>query len=138
MRKYIMALVAAAGIAMLPAAAQAEGDLAGPPSTPIELNIIGNVPELSQDTIELETGVYYRLIITSDGVEEFMFQAESLLRNSHIRLVVINDIEIHMQGMLFRGIEFDDAGTVWFSFVVLRPGDYEFTVGPATGTFVVR
>ncbi len=138
MIKLLKGLLVAAGVAALPATAFAAGDLAAPPSTPLELNITGEEADLSQTTFEIETGVYYRLTITSDGAEEFMFQAEDLLRNAHVRLIVINDIEVHLQGLPFRGIEFDAGGAVSVSFVVLRTGEYEFTVGPATGTFVVR
>ena len=138
MRKVMAFLAIAATLALTSTIAQAEGNFVAPPSEPLQLDITGNVPNLSQTTFEIETGVYYRLTITSDGVEEFMFAAPDLLRNSHIRLVVINDIEVHLQGLTFHGIEFDDGGEAWFSFVVLRPGEYGFTVGDATGTFIAN
>ena len=138
MRKLGVAAVVAAALAMAPGLALAEGNFVAPPSEPLQLDITGNVPELSQTTFEIETGVYYRLTITSDGVEEFMFAAPDLLRNSHIRLVVINDIEVHLQGLTFHGIEFNAGGAASVSFVVLRPGEYGFTVGDAAGTFIVN
>jgi hypothetical protein len=52
-----------------------------------------------------------------------------LLQNSHVRVVTIAGIEVHLQGMVFRAIEFDQAGTASFSFVPIRPGTYAFTVG---------
>ena len=138
MRTFGVGAVVDAALALVPALAQAEGNFVAPPSEPLQLDITGNAPELSQTTFEIETGVYYRLTITSDGVEEFMFSAPDLLRNTHVRLVVINDIEVHLQGLTFHGIEFDDGGAASVSFVVLRPGEYGFTVGDATGTFIVN
>jgi hypothetical protein len=138
MKKLGVAAMIAVAAGLAPTLAQAEGNFVAPPSEPLQLDITGNLPELSQTTFEIETGVYYRLTITSDGVEEFMFAAPDLLRNSHIRLVVINDIEVHLQGLTFHGIEFDDGGAASVSFVVLRPGEYAFTVGEATGTFIAN
>ena len=76
--------------------------------------------------------------ITSDGVEEFMFAAPELMESIHVRLVVINDVEVHLQGQTFRGIEFDGAGEAYFSFVAIVPGEYAFSVGDVAGTFIVR
>jgi hypothetical protein len=54
-----------------------------------------------------------------------------LLLNSHLRIVTVNEgVEIHLQSMVFRAIEFDEPGfTVQFSFVPIRPGTYVFSVG---------
>jgi hypothetical protein len=52
-----------------------------------------------------------------------------LLQNSHLRVLTINGIEVHLQGMVFRAIEFDRPGTASFSFTLIRPGTYKFTVG---------
>lgn len=138
MKRLIAASFAAAALALVPATVQAEGNFVAPPSQQLDLAITGNAPDLSQTTFEIETGVYYRLNLSSDGVDEFMFAAPDLLRNSHIRLVVINDVEVHLQGLTFHGIEFDAAGEAWVSFVVLRPGEYEFTVGDVMGTFIAQ
>lgn len=53
----------------------------------------------------------------------------NLLQNSHLRVVTINEIEVHLQGMAFRAIEFDAAGSAQFSFTPIRPGTYGFSVG---------
>jgi hypothetical protein len=129
---------AALVLAAMPIAAHAEGNLAAPPAVDIELKISGNAPVLDPLQFEIETGDYYRLTLTSDGAEEFMFRAEEFLSNIHIRLLVIAGIEVHMQSMVFRGIEFDEGGSASFTFVPIRPGEYEFTVGDVVGTFIVR
>ncbi len=139
----MMKLLAGAAIALggllSPGIALAQGgNLAAPPAENLELRIVGNGPALSATTFELLTGKYYRLTLKSDGAAEFMFSSPDLLANSNLRLVVVNDIEIHLQSLIFRGIEFDAGGEASFTFVVIRPGEYEFTVGDAKGTFVVK
>jgi len=138
--KTLRALGFAGALALVPAAALAQvgGNLAAPPAEPLTIEISGAGPTLSQTMFELVTGDYYRLTLTSDGAGEFMFRAPDLLSNSHLRLVVINDVEVHLEGMSFQGIEFDGAGTAAFSFVPIRPGEYTFTIGDVSGTFVVR
>jgi hypothetical protein len=135
----VLGTLAAGLTALAPLAASAQGgNLAAPPAQRIDLAITGTAPALSQTSFELQTGVYYRMTITSDGAGEFMFAAPTLMPNIHIRLVVINDVEVHLQGQTFRGIEFDGAGEAYFSFVAIVPGEYEFTVGDVTGTFIVQ
>ena len=53
----------------------------------------------------------------------------ALLANSHLRVVSVGDIEIHLQGLTFRAIECDEAGSARFSFVPIRPGSYDLYVG---------
>ena len=52
-----------------------------------------------------------------------------LLRNVHLRLVSVGDIEVHLQGMSFNAIECDEVGSAHVSFVPIKPGDYELYVG---------
>lgn len=125
-------------LAAMPMAALAEGNLAAPPAIDLELKIGGTAPTLEPTQFEIVTGDYYRLTLTSDGAEEFMFRADDFLSNIHIRLLVISGIEVHMQNMLFRGIEFDEGGSASFTFVAIRPGEYEFTVGEQVGKIIVR
>ena len=136
--KSFLGGAAALVLAAMPMGAQAEGNLAAPPAIDLELKISGNAPTLEPLQFEIVTGDYYRLTLTSDGAEEFMFRAEEFLSNIHIRLLVISGIEVHMQNMLFRGIDFDKGGPVSFTFVAIRPGEYEFTVGDVPGKFIVR
>lgn len=133
--------------------AQVGGNLAAPPPLELYLEITGrDGPALSETEFELITGEYYRFNVTSDGRHDWRFEADALLENVHLRLVTIDGIEVHLQGLAFRAIELDQAGTAAFSFTPIRPGTYEFTVGepplvsgvardappPVRGRFVVR
>ncbi len=118
----------------------AEGNLASQP-TRLVLDIDTRALEFSETEFQLETGKYYVWEINHDGYEELMIQAPTLLRNSWINQVVINDLEVHTA--TFYGVEFDDEGTLTISFVPIRPGNYDF-FAPGfedrglKGTFVVR
>ena len=151
-------VVATCGVVLALAAtaaqAQVGGNLAAGPPLDIHLEIATGPdgPLLSTAEIELVTGEYYRLNITSDGAEPWRLEVDELLRNSHLRLVTINGIEVHLQAMAFRAIEFDVGGTAQFSFTPIRTGAFAFTVGDVpsvqrrredggrsvTGTFTVR
>ena len=121
------------GLTLAPAAplAQVGGNLtAGPPvELHLDLTTGSDGPLLSATEFELVTGEYYRLNVTSDGVETWRLEVDELLRNSHLRIVTINGIEVHLQALAFRGIEFDVAGTAQFSFTPIRTGTFPFTVG---------
>jgi len=56
-------------------------------------------------TYELETGVYYRWRIQSDGLEEYKLLAPELFRNSWIDQVVLEDKEDKPVGL--HAVEFD-------------------------------
>jgi hypothetical protein len=140
-KQQISALAAAAALALIPIAADAEGNLASQPTT-LELAIDGRNLTFSATEYTLETGKYYRWVITSDGIEEIMVQAPDLFRNSWINQIVIDEVEVHAIGAIY-GIEFDDEGTAVMTFVPIRPGNYEF-YAPGyqdrglSGTFIVR
>ncbi len=145
-----------AALAVAPPAARAQvgGNLAAGPPLDIRLEIATgrDGPVLSTTELDLVTGEYYRLNVTSDGVEPWRLEVDALLRNSHLRLVTINGIEVHLQALAFRAIEFDVGGTVQFSFTPIRTGTFGFTVGDVpsvrrqradggrsvAGTFAVR
>ena len=95
----------------------------------LEITTGADGPLLSNSRYALITGEYYRLNVTSDGVETWRLEVDDLLRNSHLRIVTINGIEVHLQALAFRGIEFDVGGTAQFSFTPIRTGTFEFTVG---------
>ena len=128
-------VVASCGLALAlaaaPARAQVGGNLAAGPPLDIHLEIATTPdgPVLSMAEFDLITGEYYRLNVTSDGVEPWRLEVDDLLRNSHLRLVTINGIEVHLQALAFRAIEFDVGGTVQFSFTPIRTGTFEFSVG---------
>tara|TARA_Y100000588_G_C14240230_1_gene919007 strand:- start:1941 stop:2393 length:453 start_codon:yes stop_codon:yes gene_type:complete len=116
--------------------AQIGGNLAEGPPVELALNIatMSGEPTISVSQFELVTGEYYRLNVTSDGDETWRFEADELLQNSHLRVVTINEIEVHLQSLAFRAIEFDVAGTAQFSFAPVRPGTYTFSVGDTPST----
>ena len=101
------------------------GNLTAGPPLDIHLEIAtgSDGPVLSTTAFDLVTGEYYRLNVTSDGVEPWRLEVDELLRNSHLRLVTINGIEVHLQALPFRAIEFDVAGTAQFSFTPIRTGE---------------
>ena len=111
--------------------AQVGGNLAAFPPVDLALAIKTTLagPVVSPAEFTLITGEYYRLTITSEGDPDWRLELPDLLQNSHLRVVTISGIEVHLQGMVFRAIEFDQAGTASFSFVPIRPGTYLFTVG---------
>ena len=86
-------------------------------------------PHLSIEEFNLVTGEYYRLNINSTGQTDWRLELNDLLQNSHLRVVSINGIEVHLQAMVFRAIEFDEPGSARVSFTPLRPGTFTFTVG---------
>lgn len=128
--RRVMVMICA-GLA-LPAAvgAQVGGNLAAPPPVDLQLTIttVDDHPVLTPSDFELVTGEYYRMNVTADGRADWRLEVDALLENSHLRLLTIAGIEVHLQSMGFRGIEFDTEGTAQFSFVPIRPGTYEFSV----------
>lgn len=90
---------------------------------------------------EIETGVYYRWRIESDGREEYKLLAPELFRNSWIDQISIEDKEVKPFGLY--AVEFDDEGTIDVWFMPVRPGKYRFYIeGLASqgfeGVFEVR
>ncbi|WP_353475097.1 hypothetical protein PVT71_16180 [Salipiger sp. H15] len=90
---------------------------------------------------EVETGVYYRWRIRSDGLEEYRILAPELFRESWIDQVVIEEKEVKPYGL--HAVEFDDEGEIDIWFIPQRPGEYRFYAeGLDTqgfrGVFVVR
>lgn len=113
--------------------AQVGGSLVEFPPVDITLEISETTdgrPVVSADTVELITGEYYRINVTSTGDTDWRLEMPDLLQNSHLRVVTVNDgIEIHLQSMVFRAIEFDEPGKISLSFTPIRPGTYAFTIG---------
>ena len=75
---------------------------------------------------DLETGVYYRWRIVSDGREDYRLMAPELFRNSWIDRVSIEDKEVKPMGLY--AVEFDAEGEIDIWFVPIRPGDYRFYI----------
>ena len=126
-----LVVLVTSGGAVAPTSAQGGGNLAAFP--PVQLNLAitttSSGPVVSPVEFELVTGKYYRLNVSSQGDPDWRLELPDLLQNAHLRVLTIAGIEVHLQGMVFRAIEFDQAGTAAFSFVPIRPGTYRFTVG---------
>lgn len=142
-------LLSAAGIAgavmVAPGASLAQGNLAAPPAEVVTLTVTGAGAVLSANTFEFVTGEYYRLTISSDGLAEVQFQAQTFFNNVWVNQVVAGGVEIRMWGNTFKAIEVGEGGPMEVNvfFVPVRPGEHAFTfTGDAPdgtgGTFVIR
>src|SRR5689334_14964670 len=116
-------LAALAGFVLLalaaPAQAQVGGNLAAGPPVEVSIEVTTNAagaPVLSKPEIKLITGEYYRMHIKSDGKAVWRVEVPDLLQNSHLRILTIAGVEVHLQSLVFRAIEFDAAGEAMFSF----------------------
>jgi hypothetical protein len=130
-RRLIAALVA---FVALPASAQVGGNLVAYPPVDVRVEITTDkdgAPVLSKSEFELITGEYYRIVIASDGKKDWRVELPDLLQNSHLRIVTINEVEVHLQGLIFRALEFDaKPNTASFTLTPVKPGDYQMYVGP--------
>ena len=90
-------------------------------------------PILTPQSLELNSGRYYRLTIDCPDVKGdlsgWRVEIPQLLNNAHLRLVAVGDIEIHLQGLSFNAIECDEIGAASVSFVPIKPGNYPLYVG---------
>ena len=90
-------------------------------------------PILTPQSLELNSGRYYRLTIDCPDVQGdlsgWRVEMPQLLNNAHLRLVAVGDIEIHLQGLSFNAIECDEIGSASVSFVPIKPGNYPLYVG---------
>ena len=112
------------------------GNLAQYPPSPIDLTITTSqdgLPILKPMELNLLSGNYYRLGINCPDVKDdltgWRIEMPELLNNSHLRLVTVGDIEIHLQGLSFNAIECDEVGSGHVSFVPIKPGVYDLYVG---------
>ena len=124
------------GSAVVSTFAQSLGNLAQYPPTPKDLTITtakDGYPVIEPSIIELNSGNYYRLTISCPDVKGdlsgWRVEMPQLLNNSHLRLVAVGDIEIHLQGLSFNAIECDEIGSASVSFVPIKPGNYPLYVG---------
>ncbi|MFQ3351891.1 MAG: hypothetical protein ACI914_001143 [Candidatus Marivariicella framensis] len=90
-----------------------------------EIIIDGN-NGLSINKINIETGKFYRLRITSDGKDEYIFEAPIFFRNIWIDQIVIDKKEIKPTGIYF--LEYDDKGSIDLFFIALRTGSYNYGI----------
>lgn len=156
--RAIVCAIFALGLAASPAtgiaqeAGQESGVIGSPPPEDITLEVTtggDGEPILSQDQFDLALGGYYRFnFVCPDAQDDstgFHFEATDLVANSHIRVLSVGDIEFYMQGLSFRAIECDEAGSARFSFHPMRAGVYDLYVRDhsdppqeAQGRFVVE
>ena len=91
------------------------------------------LPILEPMEINLNSGTYYRLSINCPDVKDdlsgWRIEMSELLLNSHLRLVTVGDIEIHLQGLSFNAIECDEIGSAHVSFLPIKPGEFDLYVG---------
>lgn len=119
-----LAGVLAAGTFALASPALAAGNLAANGEDLPELKIDTAALAFSQTEYQLETGKYYRLVISSDGIDQISWAAPDLWRNSWINQISVEDISIIPTGL--DSLSFEDASSVEVSFVPIRPGEYTF------------
>jgi hypothetical protein len=118
---------AAAGAASTEASPQAEKATRASKDVP-EL-ILGSKQDqftASQKDFELIAGQGYRWKITAAGGLEYKFHTD-LFRNVWNNQIVINDLEVHMNGAP-AWLEFDADGTIQVQFTTVRPGIYTWSV----------
>lgn len=128
--------MAAQMAAKKPVQTQSLGNLAQYPPRAIDITITtasDAMPVLEPKVIPLLSGRYYRLNIHCPDVRGdlsgWRLEMPGLLNNSHLRLVTVGDIEIHLQGLSFNAIECDEVGSAHVSFVPIKPGTYPLYVG---------
>ncbi len=80
----------------------------------------------NQKDFELISGQGYRWKITAAGGLEYKFHTD-LFRNVWNNQIVINDLEVHMNGAP-AWLEFDADGTIQVQFTTVRPGNYTWSV----------
>jgi uncharacterized cupredoxin-like copper-binding protein len=122
MRKLLA--VMAIGL-LLPFGAMAKDNLASQPTDLPDLEITADL-KISQTEYHLETGKSYRLVIKSDGGEEFSLRAPDFFRNVWLNGVETDDVSIMAQSIY--SIDFEDEGEVTILFVPIRPGKYDYWV----------
>lgn len=80
---------------------------------------------------ELKSGQYYEVEFTADGSGEIGLDISELSRAVWMDEIVIEGLEIRPYGV--ESIEFDDAGTMEFGFVAVKPGSYTIRIPGSTG-----
>ncbi|MDY8109681.1 hypothetical protein U0C82_11085 [Fulvimarina sp. 2208YS6-2-32] len=124
----------APGSEMMPASAL-NGDQIGLPPISLSTQIITPLTigsdedpfAVSANDFVLRAGQPYRWNIVSDGNVEYKWHAPDFFRNVWNNQLVINDLEIHMDGSP-AWLEYDAKGTISVQFQTIRPGRYDWYV----------
>lgn len=98
---------------------------------PIELTLASGQPLSAEPVISLQSGAYYKLMITADGSAELAINGPDFFRAIWMNEIVINQIEI--RPMAVESLEFDAAGTAEISFVAIKPGSHVLRIPGSTG-----
>ncbi len=141
-RKFVLAVFLGGALSVTPSAGQEadnDDDAVPPPASATEqvTRASKDVPELilgsaadsfvvNQKDFVLIAGQGYRWKITSAAGLEYKF-ATDLFRNVWMNQIVINDLEVHMNGAP-AWLEFDAEGTMQVQFTTIRPGSYAWSV----------
>jgi hypothetical protein len=153
MRKYTIALMAAAVAALLQSQVWAQDDDDDDDDDQPQITrssqdlpelILGSAEDdfaVNQKDFQLQSGQAYRWKITSQGSLEYKFHTD-LFRNVWMNQIVIEDLEVHMNGAP-AWLEFDAHGTMQIQFVTARPGFYTWSVPDLAergmqGTIVIK
>lgn len=96
---------------------------------PIEITLSSGKP-LGKDVV-LESGTYYKMMITADGSAELAVTGSEFFRAIWMNEIVINKIEV--RPMAIDSIEFDAEGTAEMSFIAIKPGTYNLRIPGSTG-----
>src|SRR5262245_46308380 len=127
------ALALLAGMVLAAATARAQDDDNKPKVTRSSKNlpelIIGSPGDdytVNQKDFELVAGQGYRWKITRQGGLEYKF-ATDLFRNVWVDQIVIDDLEVHMNGAP-AWLEFDDNGPILVQFTTVRTCEYTWSV----------
>jgi hypothetical protein len=119
----------AAGAAATETTAGAEAEKPTRASKDVPELILGTKEDqftANQKDFELIAGQGYRWKITAAGGLEYKFHTD-LFRNVWNNQIVINDLEVHMNGAP-AWLEFDADGTIQVQFTTVRPGIYTWSV----------
>ena len=126
----------------LPTVGMAEGSLAKAPAAKVQIDITGKPGAVATNTVDIETGKYHDLTVTSDGVDEALFNAPQFFQNVWLNHIVVNDAEIKMFGTtLNAGVEVgqDQPNKVEIALVAIKSADYPFLLnGKMGGTLHVH
>ncbi len=153
----IVAFAACVGLVLMQSPAWADDDdddgaAAAPAATEKVTRASKNVPELilgskadqftvNQKDFELIAGQGYRWKISAAGGLEYKFHTD-LFRDVWMNQIVIDDLEVHMNGAP-AWLEYDADGTIQVQFTTVRPGTYTWSVPDLAdkgmkGTIVVK
>jgi hypothetical protein len=117
--KFLAAAALACGVAL---PADSQSGLVGRAVELPRIKLASGEP-LAAAPLELKAGIYYELVIESDGSAEVAISGAEFFRNCWIDEIVINDIEVRPLGL--DSIEFDDEGEAEISFIPIKPGTFE-------------